>query len=184
MRHRSFVFGSALAILALGGCAMEERDHVGAGATQDDIGVTGTRIEPGRVYGAPPGPTPGASAVENGVRGGTGAPGGGEPSEKLGPPLATDPMTPQAPTERAPAQGAPADEGAHRDGMPHGEHDATGAPGLGGASGVFQRLDANDDGVISRAEAGVDPRTSEIFQQADRDNNGALDPSEFRSVHQ
>lgn len=181
MRKKFSTMSMALAALILGGCAMQERDEAAGAATQGEVGVTGKPIEEGKVYGAPPGPTPGISAVEDGVRGGTGAPGGGEASEKLGPPIADE--APAA--EGAPAQGAPANESVTREQQaPHGAEGAAGAPGMGGANGVFQRLDENKDGMISRTEAGMDPKTSEIFQQADRDNNGFLSPSEFWSVHQ
>lgn len=46
----------------------------------------------------------------------------------------------------------------------------------------FSRLDADDDGEISRNEAEVSRRLSERFAEADVNSDGALDPTEFAAL--
>ncbi len=51
----------------------------------------------------------------------------------------------------------------------------TGAPD----QSSFNRLDTNNDGLVSRSEAAADPRISRNFDQADQDRNGTLSRDEF-----
>ena len=44
---------------------------------------------------------------------------------------------------------------------------------------VFQKLDANHDGFVSREEAKQDPAVSAVFSQADTNRDGKLDENEF-----
>lgn len=51
----------------------------------------------------------------------------------------------------------------------------------GMADGAFDRLDANGDGVVTRAEF-VEGRTAPILELADRDGDGAISRDEFERV--
>jgi Ca2+-binding EF-hand superfamily protein len=46
----------------------------------------------------------------------------------------------------------------------------------------FDRLDANNDGVITRAEAAGSPQVAKSFDRADRNNDGKLSRAEYRSA--
>lgn len=48
---------------------------------------------------------------------------------------------------------------------------------------LFRALDANGDGQISMAEAGVNTQLLNAFQKLDRNSNRALDRQEFARVH-
>lgn len=52
---------------------------------------------------------------------------------------------------------------------------------------LFLELDADRDGVVSRAEAARMPRFAKVFDEADDNRDGRLTPGEFvkaRSIHQ
>jgi len=51
-----------------------------------------------------------------------------------------------------------------------------------GQSGSFDTLDANKDGRISMPEASADPKLVESFSTADKNGDGYLDASEYKST--
>jgi hypothetical protein len=48
---------------------------------------------------------------------------------------------------------------------------------------LFRALDANGDGQVSMAEAGVNTQLLSAFQRLDRDSNRSIDRQEFARVH-
>jgi Ca2+-binding EF-hand superfamily protein len=46
----------------------------------------------------------------------------------------------------------------------------------------FDRLDANNDGVITRAEAAGSPQVAKSFDRADRNDDGKLSRAEYRAA--
>jgi Ca2+-binding EF-hand superfamily protein len=48
---------------------------------------------------------------------------------------------------------------------------------------AFRALDANADGQVSMAEAGVNTQLLNAFQRLDRDRDGTIDRPEFARVH-
>ncbi|WP_368562141.1 EF-hand domain-containing protein [Pseudoxanthomonas sp. UTMC 1351] len=60
-----------------------------------------------------------------------------------------------------------ADERPQRGGMHGGRH--------GGKGAAFAKLDTNQDGKVSRAEAGADPKFAERFDKMDVNKDGVID---------
>lgn len=50
------------------------------------------------------------------------------------------------------------------------------------SSGLFQQLDRNGDGMISKEEAETSPSLTWSFDLVDADGDGSLSPSEFAAV--
>lgn len=76
----------------------------------------------------------------------------------------------QKPSEQTTGPGAQ-DQAA----APQQEQPATGAPG----AASFSQLDTDGNGKISKSEAQAMPRLEQDFQQADRNQDGSVDQSEF-----
>lgn len=85
-------------------------------------------------------------------------------------------------TEAPEQEQAAAPEGQAGGGMAEQQPSAGGEAAGGGATGgapSFSQLDTDGDGSISRNEAQAMPQLEQNFQQADRNQDGKVDQSEF-----